>query len=424
MSNMKKTGVGFFPCRGILKAMACIGFVLEPTVHEAVAQSSIQEWQAKAVSAFPELGVRDSPLNRLFLERVALLKKQSPAAFADPSWPYRLAVSISERPELLHPATGGAIGHNGAGGVLAAGIAELCVKTIKQRVASGNYTDKLEDWLEGDKVTKVNLVRALQATDGKDSGLRPALARWVTKIMESKGHHSGEDRLWLQAFLSEEKLHDSVAASVGLDAANLEFQLLGETESCEFVEGWLAGKTIFTGGSRGLSAHRLRVLEMVVRNRYRVGGLTVSENCCWDTLYAHELANPGAGFLLMDQVPLSRWPDKILTGSKLPPERFNAQKGEWRKYLSKVVELGSRRNNGGFVAKDESSSKEVHPGVLESYVLWKVQRMESVERSMASLEAMMGQVGKHPSAAVRDLRRAFPALAYFVRAELQKADVQ
>lgn len=406
-------------------ATGCLGLGLGPLGREAAAQSSLQEWEAKAVMEFPELGIQDSPFNRLFLEKAALLKEKSPQSLGDPSWPYRLASRIAEHPELLRPALGGAIGQGESGGEFGPGIAELCVKAIKRRVSVENAKEKLADWISGERVINARRAMALLEADASTPELRPALAAWVRKMQLLPGHNSEEDRLWLQAFLSAEKLQEPVAALVGQEVVEFQFRLLGETESMEFAEVWLSGKpSPFREGSHGLTAGRVRVLEKVVRNRFQLGGLAIPEFFCLETFYAYESVNPGEGFLLLDQFPVVQWPEKILMGSKLPLVRFNAQKKEWVNYLSRVMEISSWMSAGRAVSMNAWGKDEVRPGALDQYVLWKSRRMDSAEDTLVWLESLAVQFGKHPSAVVRDLRRVFPALAYVVKGEAQKAATQ
>jgi hypothetical protein len=56
-----------------------------------LARRTPQEWQRKAVSLFPELGVAGSEFNRLFLDRYRELERTSPQFQQEPSWPVLLA---------------------------------------------------------------------------------------------------------------------------------------------------------------------------------------------------------------------------------------------------------------------------------------------------------------------------------------------
>jgi hypothetical protein len=49
------------------------------------------DWQRKAIEMFPELAVKDSPLNKLFISEYSQLKTAEPGFFANPQWPVDLA---------------------------------------------------------------------------------------------------------------------------------------------------------------------------------------------------------------------------------------------------------------------------------------------------------------------------------------------
>jgi len=52
---------------------------------------AVGESQRAAVRAFEELGIKDSPLNKLFVEHYGLYQRTRPEFFAKDDWPYRLA---------------------------------------------------------------------------------------------------------------------------------------------------------------------------------------------------------------------------------------------------------------------------------------------------------------------------------------------
>jgi hypothetical protein len=70
------------------------------------AQTTQKEWERKAVSDYPDMGIRDSKFNKRFLELVAQRGKDNTAFFKDPRWPLVLADEIGiGQPELVetHP---------------------------------------------------------------------------------------------------------------------------------------------------------------------------------------------------------------------------------------------------------------------------------------------------------------------------------
>lgn len=67
------------------------------------AQTTVAEWQAKAVQEYPELARPSSQLNTKFRAKVAELKASNPAFFNDPKWPYTLAQSLTTQPSQVIP---------------------------------------------------------------------------------------------------------------------------------------------------------------------------------------------------------------------------------------------------------------------------------------------------------------------------------
>lgn len=68
-----------------------------------LAQRTPQEWQRKAVSIFPELGVAGSEFNALFLRHHAELQRTSPQYLQEPSWPVLLARRCADELRVLAP---------------------------------------------------------------------------------------------------------------------------------------------------------------------------------------------------------------------------------------------------------------------------------------------------------------------------------
>ena len=72
----------------------------------AHAQSTAQEWQAKAVTKYPELGIRGSSFNKRFVEAHIERKKANPGFFTNPQWPILQAdelASVSQPPAVPSP---------------------------------------------------------------------------------------------------------------------------------------------------------------------------------------------------------------------------------------------------------------------------------------------------------------------------------
>lgn len=60
----------------------------------------MEEWQAKAVADYPDLGVKGSELNRKYVQKVSTLRETDAAFFQNPRWPYTLAEQLSKKPVI------------------------------------------------------------------------------------------------------------------------------------------------------------------------------------------------------------------------------------------------------------------------------------------------------------------------------------
>ena len=65
--------------------------LLATRVRAIIGRRSQRDWEAKALSMYPELGVPGSDFNSLFLRHVRELEKVSPQFMQEPSWPVLLA---------------------------------------------------------------------------------------------------------------------------------------------------------------------------------------------------------------------------------------------------------------------------------------------------------------------------------------------
>jgi hypothetical protein len=70
----------------------------------ASAQTTTQEWQAKAVQKYPQLGTLGTPLNKAFTAEYARRMKTDPDFFRAVDWPMRLADELAPpQPAILPP---------------------------------------------------------------------------------------------------------------------------------------------------------------------------------------------------------------------------------------------------------------------------------------------------------------------------------
>jgi len=69
----------------------------------SLAQQTVADWQAKAIEAYPDLGVPDSPLNKTFLQLHQQLKETTPQLFDNPRWPFLIALLVGGDPKPQPP---------------------------------------------------------------------------------------------------------------------------------------------------------------------------------------------------------------------------------------------------------------------------------------------------------------------------------
>ena len=81
-----------------------LGLVLAGTISLPLdAQTTDREWQEEAGKRFPEIAVKDSPLNKMFLAEYSRLKQSTPDFFRNnPNWPVIIATQCAA--QLSRPA--------------------------------------------------------------------------------------------------------------------------------------------------------------------------------------------------------------------------------------------------------------------------------------------------------------------------------
>ena len=82
-----------------MKTVALSLLLASTALSAAPSPKDVLESQNAAVRAFSDVGAKDSPLNKLFLERYSLYQRTRPEFFATDDWPYRLAAQCAEELE-------------------------------------------------------------------------------------------------------------------------------------------------------------------------------------------------------------------------------------------------------------------------------------------------------------------------------------
>ena len=78
-------------------------FLLSLAVSITVqAQTPATNWQNAAIQKYPNIGIKDTDLNRRFVEAVTARRKTSPELFQDPKWPLIIADEIAKAMETTN----------------------------------------------------------------------------------------------------------------------------------------------------------------------------------------------------------------------------------------------------------------------------------------------------------------------------------
>lgn len=85
-----------------MKTTALI-FLLSALSLTANAQTTEQQWQAKAVAKYPTLGAQGSDFNKRFVAAYNKRRASTPAFFTDPRWPLILADELAATPPQPKP---------------------------------------------------------------------------------------------------------------------------------------------------------------------------------------------------------------------------------------------------------------------------------------------------------------------------------
>lgn len=86
------------PCSAFLLAAAFLLCALPDCLTPCLGQTTTQEWQARAVLKYPDLGVSNSAFNQRFVAAAAARRQTKPGFFADPRWPLLLADELAPKP--------------------------------------------------------------------------------------------------------------------------------------------------------------------------------------------------------------------------------------------------------------------------------------------------------------------------------------
>ena len=151
---------------------------LAARAREKLGKRTPREWQRKAVSLFPELGVAGSEFNMLFLKHHRELQRSSPQYMEEPSWPVLLAKRCADE---LRTGSASPAARPAADAQPAAGA--------KTSAASAKTPSKISAWLA---VLSVILL----------AGILWLPARWMWRVSQAFGRKDETVTLWQRALYS------------------------------------------------------------------------------------------------------------------------------------------------------------------------------------------------------------------------------
>lgn len=380
------------------------------------APSSVQEWQEKAVSEFPDLGVPQSEFNRLFVEQAALLRQTNAPILQEPSWPYRLAqliakklsaqggteparVSEGSQPQLAtappSPKTNSAaLGE--VRGEKSHRLHELCLSLLEEKWKSGEIKGRKEDWVHAGRIRHSRMAEAL-----------------LLAATHLKGPAD-----------TNPALRQTVAALLGMEEADFIFRLLDDVEDAAFAEQFLYGRlTAGVADSVPNPTLRAGLLAKFVKSGCKVGKLTLSKSGCVDFLWKAKYDNRTGisgfpAFELLESFEMQDWPETMFRLSSAPTAPFSKADNDWASYQDALRQMWLNLEMGRDTMVGVTRSKNApSPGLFEDFLLWHLVRLKKskqFEERHKWLKEVRQHVLKGSSPTLRERKGVIDALENFL----------
>jgi hypothetical protein len=419
------------------------------------APSSVQEWQEKAVSEFPDLGVPQSEFNRLFVEQAALLRQTNAPILQEPSWPYRLAqliakklsaqggteparVSEGSQPQLAtappSPKTNSAaLGE--VRGEKSHRLHELCLSLLEEKWKSGEIKGRKEDWVHAGRIRHSRMAEALLLAHQTSADLLEVAKMFSENLLTSAAHNHPEDRKWAEALLlaathlkgpadTNPALRQTVAALLGMEEADFIFRLLDDVEDAAFAEQFLYGRlTAGVADSVPNPTLRAGLLAKFVKSGCKVGKLTLSKSGCVDFLWKAKYDNRTGisgfpAFELLESFEMQDWPETMFRLSSAPTAPFSKADNDWASYQDALRQMWLNLEMGRDTMVGVTRSKNApSPGLFEDFLLWHLVRLKKskqFEERHKWLKEVRQHVLKGSSPTLRERKGVIDALENFL----------
>ncbi len=413
--------------------------VLSGSVSDALSESTMPQWQAKALAEFPSLGVPGSAFNSLFLERVKLLRQKNPKVLQDPSWPYRLAQQVAASPELVRasemldaknrvPAeVPQAAANSGAAKATppqsvaevgnvdkSAALAQLCLHAVEAELASGTLKEERAAWIQEGKIAPRLRVRALSSAKViSEAAYSDVLQQFLEKVLKESGDLGEEELNWVKAFLAAAESHAAFAGLLGVSEIQLVSGLLAKADSPGFALDWLGGGPGgFVPPMQIPATRRLEILEKVLAGQFQLGAMHLSKEACQAMCFRINSEVAGGGFLLLERMSVKDFPESCLVNANAPASKFSPLKKEWVAYMKSLIQMHEDLKTGKFAAFSTYFPACVGTGGFEQFVLWASLRKDSAKESALWVDSLAPELYKHTGVQAREARRVLPALNY------------
>jgi hypothetical protein len=405
----------------------------------AFGESTIQQWQAKALAEFPSLGVPGSAFNALFLERVKVLRQKNPKVLQDPTWPYRLAQQVASSPELaravemvdsknraLVEASQAAANSGPASSIppqkleeaakedKSAALAQLCLHAVDAELASGALKDARAVWIQEGGIPPRLRVRALRSAKViSEATYSDVLQHFLENVLKVPADLGEEELNWVKAFLADNESHAAFAGLMGLSEVQLVSSLLAKADSPSFTLDWLGGGPGgFAPAMKIPAARRLEILEKVMAEQFQLGTMHLSKDACQAMCFRINSEVAGGGFLLLEQLAVRDFPESCLVNANAPASKFSPLKKEWVAYMKSLSRMHEDLREGKFTAFSTYFPACVGTGGFEQFVLWASLRKDSVRESTLWIDSLAPELYKHAGVQAREARRVLPAINY------------
>ncbi len=404
--------------------------------QDLTSEANEAAWKDRALTEFPELGIKDSPLNKRFIFMVKQLREKAPQFFSDPAWPYRLAKSAvaNEWPAKLRLA--------GRDPALAKRLEVLCDAALKEGIRRKEISGDVKRFLEADGSLKWSAwPELLELAEKYIPDTEEALTTFVRSVSLGGAELKENEQFWVALVLAKVQFQKWVEVSHA-EQLKLLVQLLPTLGDSREVLAWiLGGKSHSLNGARVSYEEvpkdtRLKVLDYLVHQRFQLGDVYFTREQILET--AIDLQH----WAVLFELSMEAWPSNLWADSRAPLQFSAAVKtDEWKEYFLALEvmhknalvpeEMLAAKTGGepakataakGALAAPSAPKARFGPGKLEQCLLWRCLRFESPTDAAAWLTKVSQGIGGLTDKNAHESRRVFVAMASYFKGTWKNSD--